>query len=720
MPLVLPSISAHNSLLKLMVKLSLIGPEYLNKGWKFNEHFPIATLSDRGLLKESDAIVSIANELKIEVILIDHQKFSKVINLLDNPALSMLDGKSWDAIKAAPVDLNNKVLTVAFANPLDHESMRSLEFETGLSIKNAIASEEHIRCCLARKLPNIESEFRSLLNSQEQSELEWSPRPNQMESNLTSADGSEAPVIRLVNRILGEGVQAGASDIHLSPEREQLEVRIRVDGLLRPLLAIPTKLQAAVSSRIKLLAGMDISEKRKPQDGRLRIKTPIGTRDLRLSTIPTANGENIVIRILSSDLAQISFDSLGLKAPEQRQLKRCLTGSSKVVLVTGPTGSGKTSTLYACLLSLKDAETNIITIEDPIEYRIAGLNQTQVNNKIGVTFAQGLRAVLRQDPDIVMVGEIRDQETAQISFQAAQTGHLVLSTLHTNSASATILRLRDIGIPSYIIASCLGAIIAQRLVRKLCTSCSVIDEDPRLESLKSLRLLTGSVKKAVGCEHCKNSGYKGRTAIHSFLEVNDAVREAIREEKSESQIELAAKDFKTLLESGVDALNSGTTSIEELERALGSLELYQRDKASTPQIPQVSEEVTPRNQGLKKVLLVEDDENIRMVLSLLLQNEAYEVDEAKDGNEAIKMIYESRPDIVICDLMMPKLDGYGVVRQLRSDQQFKKLPILILTAAQTEDNEIKLLDIGADDFVGKTSDPKILLSRVSRLLNRSN
>jgi type II secretory ATPase GspE/PulE/Tfp pilus assembly ATPase PilB-like protein len=384
---------------------------------------------------------------------------------------------------------SNSTLTVAFANPLDHDSQRAIEFETDLRVKVAIASEEHIQCCLSRKLPDIESEFRNFLAHNQDSEISLSASTTQLESNLVANDKDDASVIRLVNRILAEGVQANASDIHISPEREQLEVRIRVDGILRPLLAIPSKLQAAVSSRIKLLAGMDISEKRRSQDGRLRIKTPLGPRDLRLSSIPTANGENIVIRILSSDLGQISFDSLGLQPTEQTQLKRALTGSSRVVLVTGPTGSGKTSTLYASLISLKDGKTNIITIEDPIEYRIAGLNQTQVNTKIGVSFAEGLRAVLRQDPDVVMVGEIRDHETAQIAFQAAQTGRLVLSALHTNSASATVVRLRDIGLPSYIIASSLGAILAQRLVRKLCLKCCKAEEPERVRKFESLGLI---------------------------------------------------------------------------------------------------------------------------------------------------------------------------------------------------------------------------------------
>lgn len=717
MPLALPSESSHRSLMKVLRKRNLISDECLERSWNFSEQFPLAEISAKGYLKEAEGIAAVAEELKVDVIDIDHQRFTQIINLLDNPALGMIDSKSWDGLRAVPVSLREKNLTVAFANPLDHESLRSLEFHTGLSIRVAIASEEHIRCCLSRKLPNIETEFRSLLQTRGK-EFELTPRASNLESNLTTTD-DEAPVIRLVNRILGEGVQCGASDIHLSPEREQLEIRVRIDGILRPLLAIPSSLQAAVISRLKLLSGMDIAERRKPQDGRLRIKTPLGPRDLRLSTIPTANGENLVIRILSSDLAQISFESLGLQPSQVRQLQRCLTGSSRVVLVTGPTGSGKTSTLYASLLSLKDGETNIITIEDPIEYRIGGLNQTQVNNKIGVTFAQGLRAVLRQDPDVVMVGEIRDQETAQIAFQASQTGHLVLSTLHTNSAAATIVRLRDMGVASYVIAASLGAVIAQRLVRKLCPNCSTVDSNPVLKEMASLGLREGSVRKAVGCESCKQTGYQGRTAIYSMLEINDDVRDAIREERSEGVIEQAAQDFLSLLEAGVQAVNSGITSIDEVERCLGSLELHQRNRSQGSNKNRSAQPKLDAPKGRKKVLLAEDDENIRMVLSMLLENEAYEVIATCDGTEAIKKVYETRPDIVVCDLMMPKLDGYGVVRHIRSDQELKRLPILMLTAAQTEENEIRLLDIGADDFVGKTSDPKVLISRISRLLNRS-
>jgi Tfp pilus assembly pilus retraction ATPase PilT/CheY-like chemotaxis protein len=448
---------------------------------------------------------------------------------------------------------------------------------------------------------------------------------------------------------------------------------------------------------------------------------------LRVSVLPTVHGENVVARILSSDQSFASFDSLGIPKEVERRFRRVLSGSSRVILVTGPTGSGKTSTLYAGLLHLNDGKNNIITIEDPIEYRIQGINQIQVNPKTGMTFAETLRSVLRQDPDVVMVGEIRDKETASIAMQVAQTGHLVLSTLHTNTAPAAITRLRDLGVASYLIASSVGSVVAQRLVRRLC-ECAVPVSGEIGKRCGELQIESAQLKMACGCDKCGNTGYKGRVGIFSFFEVSEEIAEAIRQEKSEVEIANLARAFGylTLEESGLDLVKQGVTTIDELERVLGSLESYAKNSAQTAGTRPTKEPTLhaaaakrPGPMQKRKILLVEDEENTRTVLALLLQREHFEVIEAENGLEALDRVYEHGPELIVCDLMMPKMSGVEMLRKLRADDRTRDIPVLILTAADDEKNELSLIGGGADDFMSKTTDSKIMVARVHRLLGRA-
>ena len=380
---------------------------------------------------------------------------------------------------------------------------------------------------------------------------------------------SDAPIIRLINGMIAEAVRTAASDIHVEPFEDRVSIRYRVDGVLHETVSVSPRLAPPLVSRIKVMARLDIAEKRVPQDGRLTIALGGKSIDVRVSTLPSRHGERVVLRLLDNSQARFRLDDLGMPQAMLTDMKKALAQPNGIILVTGPTGAGKTTTLYAGLNLLNEETRNILTVEDPVEYAIDGIGQTQVNAKVGMTFAAGLRAILRQDPDIVMVGEIRDAETAQIAVQASLTGHLVLSTVHTNSAVAAIARLRDMGVESYLLASTLSAIVAQRLVRRLCTHCreAYTPDAAELELLGLAGRSNVTLHRPAGCSHCKQTGYDGRTGVYEIVVVDDTLRKQIHDDARES--EMAAHAFarrKTLFQNGVDLVLAGTTSLSEVLR----------------------------------------------------------------------------------------------------------------------------------------------------------
>ena len=396
----------------------------------------------------------------------------------------------------------------------------------------------------------------------------------------------DAPILRLLDAVIVQGLETGSSDIHLEPGRELNRVRYRIDGVLQQAQRIPMERHAALVSCVKLMAGMDIAERRKPQDGRAQVTHDGQTIDLRVSSMPTVLGEKIVIRVLDSEANLLRLEEMGFTKTNLDLYRSMFQSSYGLVLITGPTGSGKTTTLYATLQELNVPERNIITIEDPVEYRMEGINQVAVNTKIGMTFASGLRSILRQDPNIIMIGEIRDRETAEISIQAALTGHLVFSTLHTNTAAGAITRLLDMGIEPFLAASALRGIVAQRLIRKLCSACKqeyVVDKSAWEWNLLQDVACTGKAEKGTrdrftlfrqsGCEGCRQSGYKGRIAVHEVLPVSAVLKEKIISHASEKELWGAAKaEFTGLVsleEDGMHKVKEGLTSMQELLRVLG-------------------------------------------------------------------------------------------------------------------------------------------------------
>ena len=466
-----------------------------------------------------------------------------------------------------PIRDDGVAITVAMADPLNEDAAASLAYLLKRPLLRAVATAAEIEAGIERLYGDAATASAVAPKIAAEDAIE--------DDVVRLADiASEAPVIRLVHQLITRAVEAKASDIHIEPAEDCLKVRYRIDGVLHTVETLPLGLRAAVTSRIKIMARLDIAERRLPQDGRLKSVVRGRDVDLRVSTMPTLHGESVVLRILDRSTVRLAFDALGFDPHTVSGFGKALAQPNGIVLVTGPTGSGKTTTLYTALGALNHATAKICTVEDPIEYQFAGVNQIQVQPKIGLTFASALRSILRQDPDVVMIGEIRDLETAEIAVQASLTGHLVLSTLHTNSAAATISRLIDMGVEDYLLGSSLSAVLAQRLVRQLCRSCA---QPTELSSLLLQRLLPGSDLDAatlrpmrpVGCEACRNTGFAGRLAITELLPVTDDIRTQILSRQSERAIEqaAAAAGMTTLYRDGLAKAFAGVTTIEEVLRA---------------------------------------------------------------------------------------------------------------------------------------------------------
>ena len=716
--------SGTSVLLRFLEKQGFVSQDHISR-WNeaTADNLPIAHYARVGLYDEEEVVHAVAQHLQIHVCPIHRSQHDALLALLDEEPLCNIPANRLHALRVLPIEISEQRFKLAMANPFDQDGIGELEFTLNRSAEVFIAKESDITNALGTKLHLGDQDTidfivkGSELEPEVEKKFETAPV---LESSALSEDTNASPVVRLVNKILSQAIHQGASDLHITPQKDCLSVKARIDGIIRPMFDIPDQFKDPVIARIKVLSGMDLSEKRRPQDSRLRIKTNFGIKDLRISTVPTAHGENLVARILASDLSNLNLASLGTSEEMVERLNRMLKITCKVILVTGPTGAGKTSTLYACLLHLMDGQKNIITLEDPIEYRIDKITQIQVNSKVDLGFAEGLRSILRQDPDVVLVGEIRDEETASISMKTAQTGHLVLSTLHTNSAPAAITRLRDLGLPSYLIASSLGAVIAQRLVRRLCQKCSILLEEENKERYKSLGLNVDSIRQPVGCSDCDQTGYQGRVAVFSLLEITNPIAQAIRAEASEQEIidQAHIGGYQSLRESAIELIHSGVTSVPEVERVLGFLdgpdETY--GPASGLNGSQVGQ-IADSNLRKRKILLVEDDRDARAIFRHVFEREMFEVIEAEDGYQALEAIYHDLPDIVVSDMEMPKITGYELLQRLKNDPRVRHLPVLMLTGKVDEEEELKLMKAGADDFVSKTTNPEIIATRIRRLLS---
>lgn len=474
-----------------------------------------------------------------------------------------------------PVTKNGATLTVAMADPSNLHAMDDIKFMVGYNVEPVVTTESAIRDYIAMYYEKDDT-IPAVMGG-----LKWAEEEllNLVEEEEEKVDISElrqaveeAPIVKLVNLILGEAISRGASDIHIEPYENVLRVRYRIDGLLYDVMQPPLKLKAAISSRIKIMAELDIAERRLPQDGRIRLRTKDKEVDIRVSTLPTIFGEKVVMRILDKSSLVLDLTKLGFEPKALREFEEAIQSPYGMVLVTGPTGSGKTTTLYSAMSTINTIDVNIMTAEDPVEYNLMGINQLQVKEEIGLTFASVLRSFLRQDPDIIMVGEIRDFETAEIAVKAALTGHLVLSTLHTNDAPGTISRLLNMGIEPFLLSASLLLILAQRLCRKVCPQCKEEEKVP-ITTLVKIGFTEEEAKgikcfKGTGCPACFNTGYKGRVALYEVMSVRTEIKELILRGGAATEIKkLAVRlGMKTLRMSGLIKIKEGITSIEEVLR----------------------------------------------------------------------------------------------------------------------------------------------------------
>ncbi|MGI9114140.1 MAG: GspE/PulE family protein [Chthoniobacterales bacterium] len=470
--------------------------------------------------------------------------------------------------KVIPVTFGETGLVVAISDPLDVDTIDSLNFLLQRDLELVCTSPEKIRQALIKYYGTAEEAVDVLqqrLGTEADFDLEIAG------TERSGVDEADAPIIRLVSMLIIEAHKLGASDIHLEPLDKKFRVRFRIDGVLQEMQAPPKRLQSAIISRLKIMTGsMSIAEKRLPQDGRIEVKIRKKPIDLRVSTVPTNHGEGVVMRVLDKSTLLLGLPELGFLSDDQETFERLLRLPDGILLVTGPTGSGKTSTLYACLNYINKPDRKIITVEEPVEYQMTGINQVQVNNDAGMTFPVALRSILRQAPNIVMIGEIRDLETATIATNASLTGHLVFSTLHTNDAPSAVARLIDIGVQPFLVASSVRAIMAQRLVRRLCARCKHPDElsetDMRALQLDPSQLKDAQVMKAAGCEFCRHTGYRGRMGIFEIFTIDDDVRHLINKRTPTHTLRQRARELgmRTLREDGVRKVLAGLTSAEEV------------------------------------------------------------------------------------------------------------------------------------------------------------
>jgi type II secretory ATPase GspE/PulE/Tfp pilus assembly ATPase PilB-like protein/CheY-like chemotaxis protein len=653
-----------------------------------------------------------------------------------------------------PLNVTESALEVASANPNDLDAERALAFACGRRVQVHLASPGQIAQRLDElyRPENVVERILQGVTSTYEVQAIADPVDDTTTLDITGEGAGDRPIMRLVDVILAEGITARASDIHIEAEEQEIGVRYRIDGVLRLVMTLPRAIGVPLVSRIKIMSGLDIADRLRPQDGRARVAVNGVPVDLRVSTLPASHGEKVVIRILDQRSMVLAIDRMGLHPEEREKLLALLGLREGFLLVTGPTGSGKTTTLYSALRHVQERGVNIVTVEDPVEYRIPGIVQVQTNEKAGLTFATALRSILRQDPDVVLVGEIRDRETASIAMQAALTGHLVLSTLHTIDAATSITRLVDIGIDSYKIAGGLKGIIAQRLIRRLCPQCKQPSEETLPERLRRWFPDDATLQRAAGCPECGNTGYRGRLAVMEILPIGREVERRIANGEPADRIAEAARGagMRMLWESGVAHVLAGTSSVEEIVRVLdiprepGEGRDESGARARTTGTP--AGEPVPGGAGASgrpaaagaafelledppaaapaeaperpTVLLVEDEAPLRRVLRDVLEHEGFRVLEAGDGARALEEVDRGAPDLVVLDLVLPQVDGIEVLRRLRARAATRDIRVLVLTALGDEESEVKVFEAGADDYLAKPFRAKALTARIRSLVRR--
>jgi type IV pilus assembly protein PilB len=515
-------------------------------------------LIEKEYIAEIALLRALSEQLKIDVVNLDNY-------YINTDATKLLSENTAKRTCSIPLKIWEDKILIAMDDPLNIFAIEDIEAETGRKTETVLASKTKIIDAIEKHMGR-----RSAEKAAEDFDKEKSVKEEFEESELIDISVTNSPVVRLVDSLISQALKMGASDIHIEPLENRIRVRVRVDGDMQEILTPSKHTQSALVTRVKIIAGMNIAEKRLPQDGRIEMKIEDSVVDLRISVLPTVYGEKIVMRILDRSSFLKTKEELGFTVSNMEKFNSLLEVPNGIILAAGPTGSGKTTTLYAALYELNKLNKNIITIEDPVEYKIEGINQVQVNTKAGLLFSTGLRSILRQDPNIIMVGEIRDEETAKIAVRAAITGHMVISTIHTNDAVSTIMRLQDMGVKPFLVAASLRGIVAQRLVKKICSNCR--EEYRASEAEKKLLEVKGDIvlQRGSGCPKCYYTGYSGRIAIHEILEIDKVIRDAIQNEKSNDEISAIAESsgMKKLKDNCRELVLAGVTTIDEFSQVV--------------------------------------------------------------------------------------------------------------------------------------------------------
>src|SRR5579859_1196066 len=668
----------------------------------------------------SDATPQGAWDAAAHFVRITPDELAKRVAASSRYAVANLDATESRAVSLVPESLARKhlvfplretdrALVVATWNPTDLDAEQALGFAAGRAITFEVAPPAAIAQAIDLHYAPDDVVSQLLDRTGLMEEIDVTVVEEQGPEAVVAHDLEAAPVVKLTGIILSDAVKSGASDIHLEPGRDGGLVRFRVDGVLRTYMRIPMVALNRVISRIKVMGKLDIADRLRPQDGRARVQLAGKVVDLRLSTVPTREAEKAVIRILDPTNSK-KLDDLNVPPQELQRFRKLLLNRDGIVVVTGPTGSGKTTTLYAALREIATGEVNVMTVEDPVEYELPGMTQIQVEPKRNVTFASALRSILRQDPNVIFVGEIRDLETAEIAVQAAYTGHLVLATIHANDAVGSIARFVDLGLERAKVTGTLRGALAQRLVRKLCDACaqSVDRSLTSAEQKLAERYGVRPVRRAVGCEACGQTGYRGRMTVMEVM-TGGAWLEAIPNEKA-TPVELTkgavANGMRPMRVAALGRVAAGETTLEEVERVLGDGGIGDVAPAAAPTAPHI--------------LVVDDDNVNRVMAKAVLEKGGFRVTEAKDGVEALDQLQHS-PDVqmMVLDLDMPRMGGAEVLERVRHAKATAALPVIVLTGSESSDTEVQIMDRGADDYVRKPIDGPRLVARVKAALRRA-
>ncbi|MBI5744234.1 MAG: Flp pilus assembly complex ATPase component TadA, partial [Elusimicrobia bacterium] len=645
----------------------------------------------------------------------------------DRFGLKLVPEKTCRKYNVVPVGVSEEEIRLAMADPLNFDAQSDVEAITGRRVVPLYSLPRAVDSCL-EQLFNTDTVIFELLSKVEAGDEVQVLGGEASEDDKTSVSG---PVIMLVNSIISQAYRKHSSDIHIEHEQKSTHVRIRIDGVLKSIMTIPRHLGAGpLVSRIKIMADLDVSNHMRPQDGRAKLSIGGAEVGLRVSTLPTSHGEKVVMRILDQRAAEVPFDKLGFAPEVSAVLETCLAASQGIILVTGPTGSGKTTTLYSVLNKTRSEKTNIVTVEDPIEYKLAGINQVQINDKQGLSFAAVLRSVLRQDPDVIMVGEIRDRETADIAFQAAMTGHMVFSTLHTNDSVSTIGRLIDMGLDRFKISPALLAITAQRLVRRLCPVCSekvpAGEIDKTLLNALDMCDFEKAVYRATGCKNCEGSGYVGRTSMVEILRVTPRIKDLINSggrPEEITRLALEEKALRTLSRDALWHLSVGNTDLAEV-----SPYLILNNKApacDAPPLPAAIPAPLPARPvasvgGKPRVMIAEDDAIMRLLLKKFIEGAGLTVIEAGDGEDALTAIASGPPpDLLVSDINMPRMNGLDLVKGVRGNLGMADMPIIMLTTETSDKSQELAFKLGADDYIIKPFKAPLVIARITAALRRA-